>query len=30
MAIVIVILLFNAVLTLGYWLMSRRFDLEAT
>jgi ABC-type sugar transport system permease subunit len=30
MAIVIVILLFNAVLTLGYWLLSRRYDLEAT
>lgn len=28
MAIVIVILLFNALLTLGYWLLSRRFDLE--
>lgn len=28
LAIVIVILLFNAVLTLGYWVLSRRYDLE--
>jgi multiple sugar transport system permease protein len=29
MAIVIVILLFNALLTLGYWGLSRRYELEA-
>lgn len=29
LAIVIVILVFNAVLTLGYWGLSRRYDLEA-
>ncbi|HYJ25460.1 MAG TPA: sugar ABC transporter permease [Acidimicrobiia bacterium] len=29
MAIVIVILLFNALLTLGYWVISRRYDMEA-
>ena len=29
LAIVIVILLFNAFLTLGYWGLSRRYDLEA-
>ena len=28
LAIVIVILVFNAVLTLGYWALSRRYDLE--
>lgn len=30
LAIVIVILIFNALLTLGYWGLSRRHDLEAT
>jgi ABC-type sugar transport system permease subunit len=30
LAIVIVILVFNALLTLGYWGLSRRHDLEAT
>jgi ABC-type sugar transport system permease subunit len=29
LAIVIVILIFNALLTLGYWGLSRRYDLEA-
>jgi ABC-type sugar transport system permease subunit len=29
LAIVIVILIFNALLTLGYWGISRRYDLEA-
>jgi ABC-type sugar transport system permease subunit len=29
LAIVIVILIFNAMLTLGYWGISRRYDLEA-
>jgi ABC-type sugar transport system permease subunit len=29
LAIVIVVLAFNAVLTLGYWVLSRRYDLEA-
>ncbi|MGH8951778.1 MAG: carbohydrate ABC transporter permease [Acidimicrobiia bacterium] len=29
LAIVIVILVFNSVLTLGYWGLSRRYDLEA-
>ena len=29
MAIVVVILLFNAVLTLAYWGISRRYELEA-
>jgi len=29
LAIVIVILVFNALLTLGYWGLSRRYDLEA-
>jgi ABC-type sugar transport system permease subunit len=30
LAIVVVILVFNAILTLGYWGLSRRYDLEAT
>lgn len=30
LAIVIVILIFNAVLTLGYWGLSRRYDLDRT
>lgn len=30
LAIVIVILVFNALLTLGYWGLSRRYDLEAS
>jgi cytochrome oxidase assembly protein ShyY1 len=30
LAIVVVILVFNAFLTLGYWGLSRRYDLEAT
>ena len=29
LAIVIVILIFNAFLTLGYWGISRRYELEA-
>jgi multiple sugar transport system permease protein len=30
LAIVVVILVFNALLTLGYWGLSRRYDIEAT
>ena len=30
LAIVIVILIFNSLLTLGYWGLSRRYDLDAT
>jgi ABC-type sugar transport system permease subunit len=29
LAIVVVILVFNALLTLGYWGFSRRYDFEA-